>query len=122
MENRRYTAQEWETIVGHAIKDGLDYYLVKGNLPKNWDTYHSGNGEGIWFVVDQRDKRELDRNRAEGTFYALLTQVSVYHPDLNLDVFNPGNPTTRPLLLEFRGTFRPVLARSELEVLIGKEV
>lgn len=122
MENRQYLSTEWERIVQQAIDDnGPDYFLIQGNLPRDWMKYRSGNGEGIWFAVDRETKTNLDQNRGEGTFYALLTQISVYHPQLNEDVFNQKSETTRPLLLEFRGTFRPVLARSELEALIGKE-
>ncbi|MBI4152173.1 hypothetical protein HY495_00550 [Candidatus Woesearchaeota archaeon] len=122
MENRQYTVDEWIEIREEAIADeGPTYFLIKGNLPDTWKKYHSGNGEGIWFAVDQETKEKLDQDKTGGDFYALLTQGSVYHPQLNGELFNPNIPKTRPLLLEFRGAFRPVLARSELEALIGRE-
>ncbi|MBS3169711.1 hypothetical protein J4210_04460 [Candidatus Woesearchaeota archaeon] len=121
MENRSYSIDEWTQIYEEAIDNGPTYFLIKGNLPRTWQKYHSGNGEGIWFAVDRETKERLEQDKTGENFYALLTQKSVYHPKLNIELFNPNIPETRPLLLEFRGAFRPVLARSELEALIGKE-
>ncbi len=121
MDNRPYTKGEWEKIADEAINAPRDYFLTKGNLPPTWAKYRSGNGEGMFLMIDQSTNNDLQRERRDGTFYGLLNEPSVYHPVLNEIVFDFVTETCKPVLFEFRGANRPVLARSVLELLIGHE-
>ncbi len=121
MDNRPYTATEWERIADEAINAPRDYFLTKGNLPSTWAKYYSGNGEGMFLMIDRATNDDLVRGKRDGTFYGLLNEASVYHPALNEVVFDFATKMCKPVLFEFRGSNRPVLARSVLEQLIGPE-
>jgi len=59
MDNRPYTATEWERIANEAINAPGDYFLTKGNLPPTWPKYYSGNGEGMFLMIDRATNDDL---------------------------------------------------------------
>lgn len=74
--------------------------FIKAILPPNEDCYKCGNGEGCWFIVDDRTKTAYDLDATGGTFYGILDNDSIYYPDLKHGERLP---------LEMRGNRAPVV-------------
>ncbi|MCH7641477.1 hypothetical protein IID22_04745 [Patescibacteria group bacterium] len=119
IENKAIPAGDFETIAESALKRDGRYFLVKANLPDSMESWLSGNGEGMWVMIDADTKRKLDTNGAEGTFLAYLNEPCAYHPALNQEAFDFDKRTARPIEFEFRGPHRPVLVKAKLEQLLG---
>ncbi len=118
MEQITVSAVQYQEMFDIAERGDGDYHFIKGNLPDSWEKYGSGNGEGIWIVVDSETKRAHDADKGEGTFFAFLANHSIYHPELNVKALNAQEMTATSIPFEFRGSSRPVLAKKVLEELL----
>jgi len=101
-------------------RDGGEFYMIQANLPRDWASYHSGNGEGIWVVIDDETRKTWNSDKADGTFYAIPCVMSVYYPQLSRKLVDTKKELLTPLEFEYRGAKRPVLVKRTLEGLIGK--
>ena len=72
---------------------------IKVNLPLTQQDYLSGNGEGVWVLVDPETKKAHDEDAAGGSYIGILDNDSCYYPGLNAGELIP---------FELRGVFRPV--------------
>ena len=72
---------------------------IKVNLPASPEAYESGNGEGVWVLVDPRTKEAHDIDATGGVYFGILDNDSVYYPGLNHG---------EPIPFEMRGDKRPV--------------
>lgn len=72
---------------------------IKVNLPGSEDSYTTGNGEGVWVLVDPRTKEAHDSDATGGVYFGILDNDSVYYPGLNHG---------EPIPFEMRGDKRPV--------------
>lgn len=72
---------------------------IKVNLPASSEAYESGNGEGVWVLVDPRTKEAHDSDATGGVYFGILDNDSVYYPGLNHG---------EPIPFEMRGDKRPV--------------
>ena len=74
--------------------------IIKANLPTTPEEYKTGNGEGCFFIVDDRTKEAYDNDEESGTYIGILDNDSFYYPGLRHG---------RRLPLEMRGANRPVV-------------
>lgn len=82
------------------LKSDLCTEHIKVNLPDSKDSYTTGNGEGVWVLVDEQVKAAYDQD-AEGCFcFGILDNDSCYWPGLNHGAAIP---------FEMRGKNRPVV-------------
>ena len=72
---------------------------IKVNLPLTEQDYLSGNGEGVWVLVDPKTKQAYDMDAAGGGYMGILDNDSCYYPGLNAGELIP---------FELRGAYRPV--------------
>ena len=72
---------------------------IKVNLPLTEQDYLSGNGEGVWMLVDRETKMAHDIDAVGGRYVGILDNDSVYYPGLNAGA---------EIIFEMRGEFRPV--------------
>lgn len=79
---------------------------IKVNLPASSEAYESGNGEGVWVLVDPRTKEAHDSDATGGVYFGILDNDSVYYPGLNHG---------EPIPFEMRGDKRPVTPIAWLE-------
>lgn len=79
---------------------------IKVNLPASSEAYESGNGEGVWVLVDPRTKEAHDSDTTGGVYFGILDNDSVYYPGLNHG---------EPIPFEMRGDKRPVTPIAWLE-------
>lgn len=84
---------------------------IKANLPDTLEKYESGNGEGCFFIVDQRTKDAYDNDETGGGYEGILDNDSIYYPKLK-------HGTRLPL--EMRGTSRPVVPYEVLQQYNGE--
>jgi hypothetical protein len=98
------------------------FYMIKANVPRDWRSYHSNNGEGVWLVIDEKDNALYWSKAAKKTFYGILCVPCLYHPQLTQRTVDRVNEKITPIEFEWRGKLRPVLANRELEQLIGPDV
>ena len=56
---------------------------IKVNLPLTEQDYLSGNGEGVWMLVDRETKMAHDIDAVGGRYVGILDNDSVYYPGLN---------------------------------------
>ena len=73
---------------------------IKANLPNSLEDYKTGNGEGCFFIVDQRTKDAYDKDISGVYYEGILDNDSIYYPKLKHGTLLP---------LEMRGAFRPVV-------------
>ena len=81
-----------------GIRDGMEY--IKGNLPANAADYKTGNGEGVFILVDAATKEAHDADTTGGGYFGILDNDSIYYKDLDHGARVP---------LEMRGVNRPVV-------------
>lgn len=75
-------------------------HFIKVNLPDSEENYRTGNGEGMWVIVDD-DTYEKHEADYEGRFFhGKLANNSVYYPGLTSGATVP---------FEMRGKHRPVV-------------
>lgn len=72
---------------------------IKVNLPGSKADYLTGNGEGVWVLVNEHVKRAHDQDAEGGFYFGILDNDSCYWPGLNHGAAIP---------FEMRGTNRPV--------------
>lgn len=72
---------------------------IKVNLPLNEQDYLSGNGEGVWVLVDCKTKQLHDTDAVGGRYVGILDNDSVYYPGLKHGT---------EIAFEMRSEFRPV--------------
>lgn len=83
-------------------------FHIKVNLPYDQLGYESGNGEGVWVLVDFATKAAHDRNEVTGEpcYHGTLDNDSVYYLTLKCG---------EEIYFEMRGENRPVVPLSFLE-------
>lgn len=72
---------------------------IKINLPANEEAYQSGNGEGVWVLVEEDAKKAYDNDESGSIYSGILDNDSVYFPELKHGATIP---------VEMRGEKRPV--------------
>ena len=72
---------------------------IKVNFPLTEEDYISGNGEGMWVLVDHDTKKAHDEDAVGGRYYGILDNDSLYYPGLESGTVFP---------VELRGQYRPV--------------
>lgn len=83
-----------------AEETGKRDNYIKVNLPADRESYESGNGEGVWVLVDDATKAAHDADVPSGTFHGTLDNDSWYWPGLS-----HGDE----IIFEMRGENRPVV-------------
>lgn len=73
---------------------------IKVNLPASSEAYESGNGEGVWVLVNEHVKAAYDRDATGGYYFGILDNDSCYWPGLDHGAAIP---------FEMRGKNRPVV-------------
>lgn len=73
--------------------------LIKVNLPRKYDDFVSGNGEGVWVEVDCSVLDSYNQNLFGGSYKGQLQNDSVYYPSLKCG---------STIKFELRGEGRPV--------------
>ena len=79
---------------------------IKANIPPTEEDYQIGNGEGCFFIVDDRAKAAYDTDEAGTMYEGILANDSLYYPGLNCG---------EKLPLEMRGSKRPVVPLEALK-------
>ena len=72
---------------------------IKVNFPICEKDFYSGNGEGMWVIVDDNVKKKYDNDDKGGSYTGILDNDSMYYPKLKV-----GAKVT----FELRGKNRPV--------------
>lgn len=72
---------------------------IKVNFPDTAESFKSGNGEGMWVLVDAETKAAHDNDASGGVYVGILDNDSVYFPDLVCGSV---------VKFEMRGKYRPV--------------
>jgi hypothetical protein len=110
---------EYDKILELVNKKKGDYNLVKANISDSIEKYKSGNGEGMWVIVDKDiyDK-VMVKARKRGTFYGYLANNCLYFPELMPEVFNKEKNIAKALKFEYRGEYRPVLTKAKVKQLL----
>jgi len=55
---------------------------IKVNLPLTEEDYQSGNGEGVWVIVDNKTKADYYHDAYGPGFVGMLANDSFYYPGL----------------------------------------
>lgn len=94
-------------ISGKKVEElGNRIGYFKLNLPADFKSYQKGNGEGIWAVCMEEDKKTLDLDAYQGQFIAWAANDSFYYPEIYYG---------SEILAEFRGKKRPVAVWDDLQ-------
>lgn len=72
---------------------------IKVNFPADFQSYETGNGEGMWVLVDDATYEAHQTDVAGGVFKGTLDNDSIYYPGLNHGA---------EVSFEMRGDKRPV--------------
>lgn len=56
---------------------------IKVNFPLTAEDFATGNGEGMWVLVDKETKEAHDKDVSGGEWVGILDNDSVYFPGLN---------------------------------------
>ena len=89
--------------------DGEDFLV---NLPRNWPSYKSGNGEGVWAVaLKEEDYAQYTSISDNGTMEVMLLNDSIHYSKLKWGTIVEA---------EHRGDKRPVLDKKTLTYLFEK--
>jgi len=93
------SSEELQNMYAHIAEEkGMKY--IKINIPENEESYNSGNGEGVWVLVDAKAKKAYHTDE-EGTSYSgILDNDSIFYSGLVAGVIIP---------FEMRGDKRPVV-------------
>jgi len=92
------------------LGDSIGYFKL--NLPNDETSYISGNGEGVWAVVDDKELKEKISNDKVDVFEAYIANDSVYYP---------GLVCGSKVQAEVRKGRRPVAVFSDLQEELSKE-
>ena len=85
--------------MNHAVNRTAMTEYIKVNFPLTEEDYKTGNGEGMWVLVDHETKRAHDEDAMGGRYYGILDNDSLYYPGLEAGTVFP---------FEMRGENRPV--------------
>jgi len=77
----------------------LREHYIKVNFPDSYDAYLSGNGEGMWVLVDSPTKEAHDSDARGGVWFGTLDNDSFYYPGRLVHGME--------VLFEMRGENRP---------------
>ena len=72
---------------------------IKVNFPLTAEDFASGNGEGMFVLVDQKTKNAYDKDISGGRWVGILDNDSIYFPGLKAGAI---------VQFEMRGENRPV--------------
>lgn len=64
------------------MNERMNEKYIKVNLPSDQAGYASGNGEGVWVIVDQETYHLYHNDHSGGTFSGTLANDSLYYPEL----------------------------------------
>ena len=81
-----------------AEEKGMDY--IKANIPENEESYTTGNGEGVWVLVDKKTKNAYDTDEKGTNYSGILDNDSIFYCGLTAGTIIP---------LEMRGENKPVV-------------
>ena len=56
---------------------------IKVNFPLTAESFATGNGEGMWVLVDRETKAAHDADETGGVYTGILDNDSIYYPGLN---------------------------------------
>ena len=88
---------EMVSYLCHHKDDCTEHIQV--NLPASEADYETGNGEGVWVLVDKTTKKAYSEDVERGLYCGILDNDSLYYPALGHGEF---------IIFEMRGAFRPV--------------
>jgi len=91
---------QWDPYAPSSEQDE-DYPDIRVNLPRDGDSFGSGNGEGGFCKVNKDTKDLFDKDYEGGIFMGWLDIVPIYPQWKHLQ---PGDP----VIFTMRGKFRPV--------------
>lgn len=74
--------------------------LIKINLPETKEQYETGNGEGVWAIVDNECKIAYEADEYGTQYIGILDNDSILYPHM---VHGYG------VIIEMRGTHKPVV-------------
>lgn len=77
----------------------MNKHYIKINLPETQEDFISGNGEGVWVLVDDETKAAYDKDVVGGCYFGILDNDSIYWPNLVHGT---------KVRFEMRGQYRPV--------------
>lgn len=87
-----------------------DPRVVKVNIPEDWQSHRSGNGEGMWGYI--RHEADLEKyDKGEGEFEVILLNTSIYWPQMLWG---------RVIKAEGRGGSRPVISSTMFAQLVAE--
>ena len=84
---------------------------IKANLPANEESYKTGNGEGVFVLVDDQTKKAYDDDKTGSGYSGILDNDSLYFKGLKHGEVIP---------LEMRGELRPVVPYTWLKEHYGE--
>ena len=58
------------------------FNLIKINLPKTKEEYETGNGEGVWAIVDEECKKAYDADEYGTQYIGILDNDSILYPHM----------------------------------------
>lgn len=73
--------------------------LIKVNLPTCKEKFKSGNGEGVWVIIDEATQKVYDSDAIGGIYHGILDNDSIDFPHLKCGSY---------IRFEMRGVNRPV--------------
>jgi hypothetical protein len=76
------------------------FNLIKINLPKTKEEYETGNGEGVWAIVNDECKKAYDADEYGTQYIGILDNDSILYPHM---IHGDG------VIIEMRGTHKPVV-------------
>ena len=85
--------------MNHAVNRTAMTEYIKVNFPLTEEDYKTGNGKGMWVLVDHETKKTHDEDAMGGRYYGILDNDSLYYPGLESGTVIP---------FEMRGQNRPV--------------
>ena len=83
----------------NRLKMTINPYHIKVNLPSSKEKYESGNGEGVWVIIDETTKKDYDSDITGGIYHGILDNDSFDYPRLKCGSY---------IRFEMRGNNRPV--------------
>jgi hypothetical protein len=92
------TREQQLELIQSAIDSGMTEH-IQVNFPDTEENFKSGNGEGMWVLVDKETKRAYDADATGGSYKGVLDNNSWYYPGLTVGTVVP---------FEMRGEHRPV--------------
>ena len=97
---RQHLARMYNLVVGEYVKEMHEHLreksfhkdlksVIKINLPANYESFQSGNGEGIWVSVTQEVDKAIQTGKEDGVYVGFLQNQPIYPKWLHLTLFDP---------------------------------